>query len=219
MARSPPKELVDLFGASNEAATDGAWERFLQRHSGTILNATWREAGDYDGRMERYVFILEQLKKDEFQRLRRYAADPRARFETWLTVVCRRLCVDYYRSRYGRDRARGRESRERTARRRRLTDLVAEELDPDGALDASSPDPEEEACRSELARALEGALSELGHEDRLLLRLRFQDDLPARAVTQVLHLPTVFHFYRRLNSALGFLKSRLEERGIEGSEP
>lgn len=219
MARSPPREIIDLLGTRDQAARDGAWERFLQRHSKTILDAAWCGRGNYDGQMDRYAFILEHLKKDGFGRLRRYSADPRARFETWLTVVCRRLCVDYERRRYGRQRSTGREAREDTARRRRLVDLVAEELDPEGAGDPSAPNPEEEACISELSGALEWALSKLEPEDRVLLRLRFQDELSARAVAQVLHMPTVFHFYRRLRSILAALKELMEAQGIESPYP
>jgi RNA polymerase sigma factor (sigma-70 family) len=219
MARSLPKELLDLFAAGDPPVMEEAWERFLQRQSETILNAARCSAVDYDGQMDRYEYVLEQLKRDGFRRLRGYAADPRARFQTWLTVVCRRLCVDYHRARYGRERAKGPGSREGTDSRRRLVDLVAEELDPDGARDQSSRSPEEEIRVSELARALETALSELDPEERLLLRLRFQDGLPARTVAQVMHLPTVFHFYRRLNPVLASLRQHLEAQGIEGSEP
>jgi RNA polymerase sigma factor (sigma-70 family) len=212
MAQSPPRELLDLFAAGDPPAIEEAWERFLQRYSETILEATWCSAPDYDGRMDRYAYILEQLKRDGFRRLRGYGADPRARFQTWLTVVCHRLCVDYYRARYGRERTKGLVSRE-------LVDLVAEELDPDGARDYASRSPEEEVRISELHQALETALSRLDPEERLLLRLRFQDGLSARTVAQVMRLPTVFHFYRRLTPVLSSLRRQLEAQGIEGSEP
>jgi RNA polymerase sigma factor (sigma-70 family) len=219
MARSPPKELVDLLGPPDAAATSGAWQRFLQRHSQTILNAAWCAAGDYDGQMDRYAYILEQLQRDGFKRLRGYTTDPRARFQTWLTVVCRRMCIDYHRQQYGRERAVGRESKESTERRRRLVDLVADELDPDETRDWFSSNPEEEARSAELSKVLETALAGLGADDRLLLKLRFEHDLSAKEVARVLRMPTVFHFYRRLEFALGFLKQRLEKHGIEGSEP
>lgn len=219
MARSPPRELTDLLAARDQEAADRAWERFLHRHGKTILNAAWCARGDYDGQMDRYAYILEELRREEFGRLRRYTADPRARFETWLTVVCRRLCVDYQRKRCGRRRAASRESLEESDRRRRLADLVAEELDAEGTHDRSAPDPEEEASQSELSGALDNALSRLEPEDRLLLRLRFQDELPARAVAQALQMPTVFHFYRRLNSILATLKGHLEAQGVESPYP
>jgi RNA polymerase sigma factor (sigma-70 family) len=219
MARSLPSELLDLLDASTSAAVEEAWERFLQRHSDTILDAAWCSAGEYDGQMDRYAYILEQLRGDGFKRLHGYEVDPRARFETWLTVVCRRLCVDYHRTRYGRERARSRECREDSDRRRRLADLVAEELDPDGTRDQAFRNPEEGIREFELSRALETALSELDPEERLLLRLRFQDGLTAKTVSRLMSFPTVFHFYRRLNPILAFLKERLEAQGIEGSEP
>jgi RNA polymerase sigma factor (sigma-70 family) len=219
MAESTPRELVDLLRASDGGEADRAWERFLERHSGTILDATWCVSQDYDGRMDRYAYVLEQLRTDRFKRLRRYTANPRARFQTWLTVVCRRLCVDYHRRRYGRDRAVGRESQEQAARRRRLVDLVAEELDPNRIRDASLANPEEQTRRTELSFALDDALSKLPPEDRLLLRLRFQDGLSVRATARVLRIPTVFHVYRQLNTTLGLLRSHLEAKGIDGADP
>jgi RNA polymerase sigma factor (sigma-70 family) len=176
-------------------------------------------ASDYDGSMDRYGHVLEELRRDDFRRLRGYAADPRSTFRTWLLVVCRRLCVDYYRSRYGRDREGGPAVHEERQKRRRLADFVVEDLDPEGVRNGSREDPERQLRATELSRALESAVSELTPEERLLLKLRFQDGLPVRAVARVMKYPTVFHVYRRLKPVLSSLRTNLEERGIESPEP
>lgn len=219
MASAPPPELTRLLEAGDPLSVERAWKAFLQRYSEAILSATRCFASDYDGSMDRYGHVLEELKRDDFRRLRGYAADPRSTFRTWLVVVCRRLCVDYHRARYGRDREGGAAVREERQKRRRLADFVVEELDPERVRSGSMEDPEQRLRATELSRALESVTSELTPEERLLLKLRFQDGLPVRAVARVMKYPTVFHVYRRLNPLLGSLRNRLRELGIESPEP
>jgi DNA-directed RNA polymerase specialized sigma subunit len=66
---------------------------------------------------------------------------------------------------------------------------------------------------------VESVLSGLAPRDRLLLRLRFEDDLSVRQIAEVLGFATVFHVYRHLNALLATVRSQLEARGIAGSEP
>ena len=64
-------------------------------------------------------------------------------------------------------------------------------------------------------------ISDLGHAaaDRLLIKLRFDDDLSAREIAGLVGLPTPFHVYRRLNALLGQLRRVLRQRGIHEAEP
>ena len=62
----------------------------------------------------------------------------------------------------------------------------------------------------------QAVLAGLEPRDRLLIRLRFDDELPISRIAQVLHLPTVFHVYRRLNQVLREIRTRLVARGIDG---
>ena len=55
--------------------------------------------------------------------------------------------------------------------------------------------------------------------DRLLLKLRFEDGLPARAIGQVMGFTTQFHVYRRLNAVLEQVRAALRGRGVRDSEP
>ena len=52
-------------------------------------------------------------------------------------------------------------------------------------------------------------------QDRLLLRLRFEDEVPVRQIAEIARLPSVFHVYRRLKKALGHLRAALEQRGFD----
>jgi DNA-directed RNA polymerase specialized sigma subunit len=55
-------------------------------------------------------------------------------------------------------------------------------------------------------------------EDRLLLKLRFDDGLSAPEIARLLGFPTPFHVYRRLNALYARLRGGLRERGIEEGE-
>ena len=119
MAFAPPQELTELLSTDDRVSAERAWRTFLERHSRYLLSAARCFTVDYDGSMDRYRFILEELQREDYKRLRTYSADPSSRFSTWLVVVARRLCYDYHRKLYGRDRSTDPATRETRAVRRR----------------------------------------------------------------------------------------------------
>jgi RNA polymerase sigma factor (sigma-70 family) len=169
--------------------------------------------------MDAYAYLLEQLRRDDFHRLRVYTSQSRCKFTTWLVVVARRLCLDRVRQRYGRPHSAGPQSQEAHKVRRRLVDLVAGEVDAADLPDPATENPEGQLRAAELGRALTAALSGLEPRDRLLLKLRFEDGLAAREIGQVMGFATPFHVYRRLNTLLGRLRTALGQRGVQDSEP
>ena len=217
MASAHPPELVDLLNATDPAAREAAWETFVGNHSRLLLHTARSQGRDHDTAMDAYAFLLEQLHAGDFHRLRAYADDGRCKFTTWLVVVARRLCLDHHRQRYGRVRDAGPQRTEERIARRRLTDLIAEELDGAALSAAGTPNPEAEVVARERGAVLTAALAALEARDRLLLKLRFEDDLPAREIGQVMGLATPFHVYRRLNALLSALRRALEGRGVDGA--
>ena len=214
-----PPELVALLGAVDPAARDAAWQRFVETHSRLLLYAARSVESDYDAAMDAYAFLLEQLQLDAFRRLRAYESEDRGKFTTWLVVVARRLCFDHRRKRYGRLQSDTAESREAHATRRRLLDHVAEEIELAQVSPAADEDAEARLRAAELMAALSAALATLAPSDRLLLKLRFVDDLSAREIARILHARTPFHIYHRLNALLKQLRSGLAQHGVHGSEP
>ena len=186
-----------------------------------MLLHTARTLGrDYDAAMDAYAHVLEQLRRDDFQRLRAYIYDSRSSFTAWLTVVARRLCLDHFRQRYGREQGGGSRSRESRAVRRKLVDHLTEQLDvSDLSHQATSNDPEMHLRRTELSGAIADTLGRLEPNDQLLLKLRFEFELSAREIGQVMRFSTPFHVYRRLNMLLKRLRGALGQRGIKGPEP
>ena len=156
--------------------------------------------------------MLDELRRNEFRRLKAYAADGRGRFSTWLTVVARRLCLDHFRQQYGRvrgpDRSGGDGLRSRTVRRR-LSDLTGPVEDLSRLPDPTVRDPGEAMDERDRGAAVGRIRRELSPSDQLLLRLRFEEGLTAREIAPLLGLPSQFHVYRRIETVCGMVRTRL----------
>ena len=219
MAESLPPALAELLGATDPAKVDRAWTAFLNQHNRLILHVTRAQGRDHDAAMDAYAFVLEALREDGLRRLRAYSPHEHTKFTTWLVVVTRRLCLDWHRHRYGRARDSDDESAEQHRLRKNLVDLFGEPSDPDSLADADAAGPEQELVAREQHQALIAALATLSERDRLLLALRFEQDLPAREIGRLMGFPTPFHVYRRLNSLMDRLRRLLKERGVGEASP
>jgi RNA polymerase sigma factor (sigma-70 family) len=219
MDGASPLELGQLLHAPDAVAREAAWERLIASHTRLLLAVARSFGGAHDEAMERYAYLLEKLRERDFQRLRAFQANGRARFSTWLTVAARRLCLDHHRSRYGRTKSKDASaSASLRAVRRKLADSVGAELDTDLLPDTAAAGAEAETIQSEREAHLQAALATLAPQDQLLLALRFQDDLSASRISTVLNYPTVFHVYRRLNTVLAQLRALLVSRGIDAAD-
>ena len=217
MPAAPP-ELQDLLQASGAAARDAAWSRFVARFSPLLLHTARAVARDHDRAMDAYTHLLEQLPQDDNRRLKQYLEDAGAQFTTWLVIVARRLCIDYLRQRYGRAPATPSKVADH-AMRRRLEDLVGVEIGELTGLTEPGAGPDEKLRRRDLDSALRTCLAQLSPAHRLLLTLRFEDDLPVREIAKLLRYPTPFHVYRTLNTLLAGLRRRLAAAGVAEAEP
>jgi RNA polymerase sigma factor (sigma-70 family) len=214
---SVPPELADLLSAADEAATTLAWDRFLDSYGDLILRTSRSVNRDHDAAMDAYTHVLERFHANHFARLRRFSGGDGDNLSRWLVVVSRRLCLDLHRQRYGRTREHTPE-RERLARKR-LVDELWEKRKPPELADLRAENPEMELRRSELTAALGKALDKLEPRDQLLLSLRFDNQLSARRISEILDFPTPFHVYRRLNRLFATIREQLESLGITDPEP
>jgi RNA polymerase sigma factor (sigma-70 family) len=211
-----PPELARLLAAA-PADRDEAWAAFVRAYSAPVLRVARSLGGDHDVVMDRYAYVLDQLRADECRKLRAYERPGAGEFVLWLVVVARRLCLDHHRARYGRARhAQGVEPDEARRTRRRLVDLAAEQVDPavlPGRMDHA---PDTLALRAERDAKLGAALAALDPRDRLLVRLRFAEEMSAREIGELMKFPTVFHVYRRLEIVLRTLRDGLVRAGLDG---
>lgn len=215
-----PPELDRLLESTDSAAREEAWTAFLDSHSRLLLRTAHSLGGDHDAVMDRYAYILDWLQRDDYARLRAYVPDGRCRFSTWLVVVSRRLCLDQRRRRYGEaSTASDPGAVERRATRRRLVDLVGEQIDVADLSGPSIEGPDWGIRSLELGKALEEALAAVEPRDRLLLKLRFEFDVPMKEIADIVRAPSVFHLYRRLRRVLDGLREALARQGIKDSVP
>ena len=209
-----PAELAALLATPSGPARDDAWAAFVRAYTPAILRVARSLGGDADSAMDRYTYVLGHLSEDDCRRLRAYVRPGAGEFALWFTVVVRRLCLDHYRERYGRERDSKTGVRADRAGRRRLVDLVADRTDPE-LLASPSQSPDAELARAERVRGLGAALDGLSPADRLLLRLRFSEEATAREIARLMRFPTVFHVYRRLDRLMKDLRRTLDALGIE----
>jgi RNA polymerase sigma factor (sigma-70 family) len=217
MANAVPAVLSRLLAESDPSRREEAWAEFVASHSKLILYVARRRGGDHDAVMDRYAAVLDRLRQDDFRRLRTYVADGRSEFSTWLVVVAQRICLDQRRHRYGRSRPPARDQTnhdEEWAARRRLVDLLSAEVDLSSVADNGAASAEDTVRLADLYHALQAALGLLEPRDRLLIKLRFEDDLPMPEIARSLKFPTRFHAYRRLTHVLGELRHALEDSGV-----
>lgn len=217
MAESLPLELARLLAASDDIARTRAWTEFLHTFSPLILHASRTAASGYDDGMDAYASALDGLRADNYKKLRGYAIDPASRFSTWLVVVVRRICIDAQRQKYGRTSTKEREegiSDERRARHR-LANLVGAEINLDELRDSQGMSADEAVEQRELGELLDAALAELDERDRLLLTLKFVDDLPANKIASVQGWPDQMSVYRRITKLTAMLKEKLVARGVD----
>jgi RNA polymerase sigma factor (sigma-70 family) len=225
MTGSIPPELATLLEAHDDAARNAAWDAFVARYSRLLLVIAREPGGTHDDVMDRYTLTLARLRDDDFRRLRIWAADRRSAITTWLAVIARRAGLDEIRRRYGRH---GRDTRDKdeTAeirrQRRRLADLLTEDLLPDlASSDAlgTTDNPELELRRAELMQRLDQCVAELSAEDQLMLVLRFRDGRTADDIAHILGWPSAFHVYRRLTRLANQLRQELRRHGVEDPVP
>ena len=204
--RSFPNQLRSLIEAADGPPQEQAWSEFLQSYSRLILFVARQTArNDQDLVMDRYAFVIERLREQNFRRLRTFAADGRGKFTTWLTVVVRRLCLDYDRRKHGRSPS---PEARRTTTPRRLVEVV---LDPEvlDRLPDHRPSADEELEREQVLQQLAKAVAALSPSDQLLIALRYQDDRSAGEIASLMSLPTQFHVYHRLKRLHDTLRTAL----------
>ena len=212
------RELDRLLNAS-PLELENAWQSFVAAHSRLLLHVARTLCHDRDEMMDAYAFLLEQLRAQDSARLREFDRDGRGKFSTWLVVVAQRLCMDFKRQRYGRARERESESaRAAHIFRRRLHTMSGEEVEL-AELQASLQSADEALSALEIRHALAAAFSALPVSDRLLLKLRFVDGFSAQQIARVLHFPSPFHVYRRIDALIKTLRRELLARGIASAAP
>jgi RNA polymerase sigma factor (sigma-70 family) len=262
------RQIANILEELGSGFRQQAWADFLECYSPLILQVVRLFEGDPDDIADCFLFVCQQLAGNGFRRLRRFRPDGPASFATWMRAVSRRLCLDWYRSAFGRARifdsiarlsALDREvfrlvyeqslpldeamaalrirfgevtaeqvgeSLERiqqsltprqhwllSTRKRRLEPLEAElgERARPGLdrLHDPGPDPEALAVREEERAGVAQALASLPASERLIVRLRFEEELTLEQVARLTGLGDAQAADRRIRKILNLLRQRL----------
>jgi RNA polymerase sigma factor (sigma-70 family) len=262
------RQIANILDGLGSGSGQQAWADFLECYSPLILQVVRLFEADPDDIADCFLFVCQQLAGNGFRRLRRFRPDGPASFTTWMRAVSRRLCLDWYRSAFGRARifdsiarlsALDREvfrlvheqslpldeattalrirfgvvtaqqlgdSIERiqhslTPRQRWLLSTRKRRLEPleaelgEGAssgldhLHDPGPDPEALAARREERASLAEALASLPAADRLIVRLRFEEELTLEQIARLSGLGDAQSVDRRIRKILNLLRQRL----------
>lgn len=271
MERGEDREQArDLLRALRSDPAQG-WPAFLDRYSPIILQVVGLFEKDQDHIADCFLFISEQLSKNNFRRLLQFQPEGAASLATWLRAVVRRLCIDWHRKEFGRSRvfecirqldsldqavfqkvheeclsadralpllrhrfpqltpAAIEESCQRiqrtlsprqlwliSLRKPRLVPLD-ELLTDEGQsrkdrIRDRSPDPEALAIEQQEQAALAEALAGLTSPERLLIRLRFEQELTLEQVARLTGLPDPQSADRRLKQILAGLRTAIAKK-------
>jgi len=215
-----PVEVDDLLRSTDAKARGDAWERVVAKFSRLILRVTHKALKQRDDAMDAYVFVLDHLVADDYRRIRTYAADGRCKFTTWLVVVTQRAGQDFVRHKYGRkSETNGKTPVDSDDVRRQLAREMNLVVDPATVPDENGAAPDAAIRAQQLLQILKEAISELPIEDRLLLKLKYGDDLPASAIARFLGWSSPFDVYHRLDFLKKLLRYKLRLRGVDERNP
>ncbi len=179
------------------AAVEGserAFQTLVERYQRPVFSLVFRMVRDYG--------IAEDVTQEVFVKawlaLARY--DPRRRFASWLFKIASNAAIDHL-------------------RRKKLPTTPIETSDPDtSSILDRTPDERAESAdtlvkRHELAAALDATVAALRPEYRLVVLLRFKEELPYRDIAEITGMPlgTVKTNLRRARREI---EQRLRSEGV-----
>jgi RNA polymerase sigma factor (sigma-70 family) len=180
-----------------------SWQKFVLKYANVIYWAIDKYCDDYDEKMAVFLHILEKLRADRFSRLSRF--EGKAYLSTWLTVVSRRLALDFLRAKYGRDF------------RLKKIRVVSYDAVPSflkHLADTSTPehemaDEEQRQAREKVEQALQQALQSLSVRESLAIQLVYFKGLKIKEAGKLLQVRAIYKFVAR---ALGKLRNEMESK-------
>jgi RNA polymerase sigma factor (sigma-70 family) len=180
-----------------------SWQKFVSKYANFIYQAINKYCDDYDEKMTVFLHILEKLREDRFSRLSRF--EGKAKLSTWLTVVSRRLAIDFLRAKYGRDFS---------LKKIRVVSYDGVPFFLKYLADASTPEQEMAGAeqwhaREKLDKALQKALQSLSAQESLAIQLVYFKGLKIKEAGKLLQVRAIYKFMER---ALEKLKDEMESK-------
>ena len=180
-----------------------SWQKFVLKYANFIYGATGKYCDDYDEKMAVFLYILEKLREGRFSRLSRF--EGKAKLSTWLTVVSRRLALDFLRAKYGRDFQ---------LKKIRVISYDAVPSFLKHLANTSTPESEmagaeQRQAQKKLEQSLHQALQDLSAQESLAIQLVYFKGLKIKETGKLLKVGAIYKFMDR---ALEKLKDEMESK-------
>jgi RNA polymerase sigma factor (sigma-70 family) len=162
---------------------------------------------------ECYVYVLDKIMEKNYAVINAFQG--RSTFKTYLVSITNRLAIDFYRHRYGRTSTKS-NPEQPSPKKNRLKTVSAidlENLSDEGHLDETVIQREDQEAKKRLVGIVKAQLSELSPEDRLLLKMKYEDNFKISEIAEILKLDQK-KTYRKINKILSDLKEEFLKKGL-----
>lgn len=162
---------------------------------------------------ECYVYVLGKLMENNYAVINAFQG--RSTFKTYLFSVTTRLAIDFYRHRYGKTSKKSNPDQPDSKKNRLKTVSIidAENLSDDERLDETVINREDKEVKKRLEGILKSHLSDLSPEDRLLLKMKYEDNFKVSEIAELLKLDQK-KTYRKINRILSDFKEEFLKKGF-----
>ncbi len=162
---------------------------------------------------ECYVYVLDKLMVNNYAMINAFKG--RSTFKTYLFSIVTRLTIDFHRHRYGKT---SKKSNPEQPPPKKLRLKIVSVIDPENMSDEEHlaetvMNREDEEAKKRLEGIVKSQLSELSPEDRLLLKMKYEDNFKVSEIAEILKLDQK-KTYRKINTLLSNFKEVFIKEGF-----
>ena len=159
------------------------------------------------------MYVLDKLMENNYAMVNAFKG--RSTFKTYLFSITHRLAIDFYRHRYGKTSKKS--NPDHTVPKKDRLKIVSV-IDPENMSDGEHltdtvTHREDEEVKKRLAGIIKSHISKLSPEDRLLLKMKYEDNFKVSEIAEILKLDQK-KTYRKINTLLSSFKERFLKEGI-----
>ena len=163
---------------------------------------------------ECFVYVLDKLMEKDYSRINAFQG--RSTFKTYLVSITVRLAIDFYHHRHGKASKKA-NPEEPTPKKTHLKIISVE--DQDNFSDEKRPDEividrEVKDAKKRLEEIAQSYLSGLSPEDRLLFKMKYEDNFKVSEIAQILKLDQK-KTYRKISTILSTFKDKILAEHID----
>ena len=163
---------------------------------------------------ECYVYVLDKLMENNYARVKAFQG--RSTFKTYLVSITTRLAIDFYRHRYGKTSKKAADDLSVPKKNPlKIVPLKDQEAVPDKkSLEEVVVDKEVNDTQQRLKALVRSQLADLSPEDRLLLKMKYEDDFKVSEIAKILKQDQK-KTYRKIHALLATFRERISKEGID----